>query len=215
MASLSLYILTFNAARNLIDIDAFASQLFSALTKPQLPDLLVLSLQEIAPVPLSFIGGSFLVPYFARFQNAVQKAANKAADSIDASIYTAVAARNLGMTGIMVFAKDPDKVHDLETGGVGVGLLEMGNKGGLGVRFTYGSGSASTEFTFVAAHLAPMEDAVDRRNEDWKSICRRLIFSSTSHIIPSDPSPHTTESISSQDCNSQIHRTTTLPHLRS
>ena len=138
VADLSVYLLTFNCALSFIDVDAFASQLFSGLTAPALPDLLVLSLQEIAPIPYSFIGGSFLVPYFSRFYHAVQKGARKASNATDnAPIYTPISARNIGMTGIMVFAKDPEAVQDIETGGVGVGLAEMGNKGAVGVRFTY------------------------------------------------------------------------------
>jgi hypothetical protein len=181
MAALSLYIVTFNCGLTLIDTDAFASQLFNGLTSSKLPDILVLSLQEIAPIPLSLIGGSFLVPYFERFYHAVQKGSRKAANATDnAPIYTPIAARNLGMTGIVVFAKNPSCIEDIETGGVGVGLWEMGNKGAVGVRFTYHQGPASTELTFVAAHLAAMEGELQRRNEDWKSIVRGLVFSSSS-----------------------------------
>jgi hypothetical protein len=181
MAALSLYIVTFNCGLTLIDTDAFASQLFNGLNSSKLPDILVLSLQEIAPIPLSLIGGSFIVPYFERFYHAVQKGSRKAANATDnAPIYTPIAARNLGMTGIMVFAKDPSCIEDTETGGVGVGLWEMGNKGAVGVRFTYHQGPASTELTFVAAHLAAMEGELQRRNEDWKNIVRGLVFSSSS-----------------------------------
>lgn len=181
MAALSVYIVTFNCGLTLIDTDAFASQLFSGLNSSKLPDILVLSLQEIAPIPLSLIGGSFLVPYFERFYHAVQKGSQKAANATDhAPTYTPIAARNLGMTGIMVFAKDPSCIEDIETGGVGVGIWEMGNKGAVGMRFTYHQGPASTELTFVAAHLAAMEGELQRRNEDWENIVRGLVFSSSS-----------------------------------
>jgi hypothetical protein len=180
MAAISLYILTFNCGRAAIDVDAFASQLFSGLSSSKLPDLLVLSLQELAPIPQSLIGGSFLVPYFERFYHAVQKGARKALNAAeDGPIYTPVAARNLGMTGIMIFAKDPSAIKDIETGGVGVGVWEMGDKGAEGVRFTYHGDGSSTELAFIAAHLAAMEGELKRRNEDWENISRRLIFSST------------------------------------
>ena len=179
LASLSLYILTFNAGREYIDVDAFASQLFTGLSQPKLPDLIVLSLQEIAPVAHSLIGGSFLVPYYAKYHEAVQKAARKATDAPE-PVYTAVAARNTGMIGIMVFAKDPEAIRDLENGGVGFGTSEMGNKAAVGARFTYASGDSSTELTFISAHLAAGEGALARRNEDWESIVRGLVFSSTS-----------------------------------
>lgn len=179
-ADISLYILTYNCGRALIDVDAFSFQLFTGLASHKLPDLLVLSLQEIAPIPQSLIGGSFLVPYFNKFHQAVQNASNKAAGSAsdDAPVYTTVAARNLGMTGIMVFTKAPAAISDVETGGVGVGLWEMGNKGAIGVRLTYHGNGTSTELTFVAAHLAAMEEEIQRRNEDWKNIARGLVFSS-------------------------------------
>ncbi|KAG4438964.1 hypothetical protein IFR05_005536 [Cadophora sp. M221] len=182
-AAISLYILTFNCGKELIDVDAVSSQLFSGLSTPKLPDLLVLSLQEIAPIPQCLIGGSFLVPYFSRFHQAVEKASRKISGSTGGDgglIYHPVAARNLGMTGIMVFARDPAAVSDVETGGVGVGMAEMGNKGAIGVRFTYHGNGTSTELAFVAAHLAPMEWDLERRNEDWKNIVRGLIFSSKS-----------------------------------
>lgn len=173
--------LTFNCGTSLIDVDAFSSQLFSGLTTSELPDLIVLSLQEIAPIPLSFIGGSFLVPYFERFYHAVQKGARKyAGATADASpFYDPIAARNLGMTGIMVFAKDPAAIRDIEIGAVGVGIAEMGNKGAIGIRFTYQANGSATELTFVAAHLAAMENELLRRNEDWKNIVRGLVFASS------------------------------------
>jgi hypothetical protein len=54
------------------------------------------------------------------------------------------------MTGLMVFAKDPSCIQDMEFGGVGVGLAEMGKKGAVGLRFKYNGAGTSTELTFVA-----------------------------------------------------------------
>lgn len=177
--SLDIYMLTYNCGLSLIDIDAVSSALFSGLSTSTLPDLLVLSLQEIAPLHCSLIGGSFLVPYFERFHHAVEKAAQRFSGAADgSSIYESVAARNLGMTGIMVFAKDAAAIKDLEIGGVGVGVADMGNKGAIGVRFTYQANGSSTELTFVSAHLAAHEGQILRRNEDWKNIVRGMVFAS-------------------------------------
>lgn len=189
MASLSLYILTFNCGRAFIDTQAFASQLFNGIDHP--PDLIVISLQEVSPLAQSFIGGSFLAPYFSRIRDAVRIAAKELGAE---QPYRSIAARNVGMTAIMAFAKDPAAIEDLETGGVGVGVSETGNKGAVGIRFTYrdvnASGDAHTELTFVAAHLAHMEEEVERRNEDWKNIVRGLVFSPTSKERNIDvPSP--------------------------
>lgn len=187
MASLSLYIFTFNCGHKLIDKATVASQLFNGLEDSTLPDLLVVSLQEVAQIAQSFIGGSFLVPYFARFEDAVNIAAEQiSGNSTDR--YTSVVTRHVGMTAIIVFAKDPATIESIETAGVGLGASEMGNKGAVGVRLLYrdvnSTGEASTELTFVAAHLAAMEWELERRNEDWKNIVRGLVFSSTSREHP-------------------------------
>ncbi|RFU32428.1 hypothetical protein B7463_g3910, partial [Scytalidium lignicola] len=206
MAFLNLYILTFNTACCPVDVDALASQFFNGLTSSVLPDIIVLSIQEIAPISYSYIGGSFLLPYFARFHDAVQKAAKQLSSHQDAEQedippYTLISASHVGMTGIMVFSRDPTKVQDLESGGVGVGLMETGNKGATGVRFTYSDAAngpnAQTSLTFVAAHLAAMEEEVARRNEDWKSIVQGLVFSSKAQT-PSNGRAATRNNVSSE-----------------
>jgi hypothetical protein len=175
MASLSLYLLTFNCARTLVQPDVFAPHLFHALPQPQyLPDILVISLEEIAPIGYSFLGGSFLTPYFNAFRQTVKLA------SKDTS-YVNIISRNVGMTAIMVFVRYNlvSRVSMLRTAGVGVGLQEMGNKGAVGVRMalqTYEDADEVMQLTFVAAHLAPMEYALKERNEDWRSIVQGLVF---------------------------------------
>src|SRR5882757_10554932 len=98
--ALNLYLLTYNCARTLIQPEIFAPHLFHALESgSHSPELLVLCLQELAPIGYSFLGGSFLTPYFNAFRNVVRLA------SKDHS-YINVVSRNLGMTGLMVFARD-------------------------------------------------------------------------------------------------------------
>lgn len=177
MKDLNLYILTFNCARTLIQPDVFGSYIFHALPKAStatLPDVLVLALEEIAPIGISFLGGSFLTPYYNAFRSAVRVASGDA-------VYTNLLNRNVGLTAIMVFTKHEiaSTVDYIQTGGVGFGVQEMGNKGAVGVRLGLRIDSDSTEVmetTFVAAHLTAMEDEVERRNEDWKSIVQRLVF---------------------------------------
>jgi hypothetical protein len=171
--ALNLYVLTFNCGRSIVQSDIFSQYLFQALEPgSHPPELLVLCLQEIAPIAYSFLGGSFLTPYFNAFRQVVKLASKEHG-------YVNVITRNLGMTGLMVFARDDvaANVSWLHTAGVGVGVSEMGNKGAVGVRMGYKPpDSEEVQFTFVAAHLAPMEDALEQRNEDYKNIVRRLVF---------------------------------------
>lgn len=53
-----LYLLSFNCARTLVDPQSLAPSFFDALPKgAPLPDLVAISLQEIAPIAYSFLGG--------------------------------------------------------------------------------------------------------------------------------------------------------------
>lgn len=174
---------TFNCARLPVDKELFSSHLFNGHDGPALPDVLVLALQELAPVPQSFIGGRFVEPYFESFQEAVRMAVQKYHGDVHQG-YKVISREAIGMTGIMVFSQDSSAIEDVETAGVGVGLWQMGNKGAVSVRFSFADkdSDARTEFTFVSAHLAATEGAVSRRNEDWKHIVRGLVFSSTKRM---------------------------------
>ena len=177
MPSLNVYIVTFNCGRELVKPEIFARHLFNVLPKlprSKAPDILVLSLQELAPISYSFLGGSFLVSYFDRFHHAVRLATA----SLDDRSYVNFLTRSVGMTAIMAFVLEDQTKHirSLATGAVGIGLQEMGNKGAVGLSFTYLVEDEAVELSVVAAHLAPMEDALERRNQDWKSIVQRLVF---------------------------------------
>ncbi|TKA67253.1 hypothetical protein B0A49_06449 [Cryomyces minteri] len=190
MAPLTLYILTYNCARAPIHPASFASALFAGLASADsashAPHVLVLSLQEIAPVAPAFLGGALLTPWFDAFAAAVETAASRLGAG-----YVDVATRNVGMTALMVFVRADvvGRVRGVGEGGVGTGLWAMGNKGAVGVRLRIGvdeggpgegeeeeEGEGEVEVAFVAAHLAPMEDQVERRNADWRNIVRNLVF---------------------------------------
>ncbi|KAF2764232.1 inositol 5-phosphatase [Teratosphaeria nubilosa] len=190
MADLNIYLTTFNAARSPINIDYFAANLFNSLNTDLPPALIVLSLQELAPIAYGFLGGSWLAPYFANFAEAVRRAATGRFGK-DGSRYVSVIARNVGLTGIVVFARPEveSRIRWIESGGVGCGLWEMGNKGGVGVRLGLSNGGDEAAYTFVAAHLAPTEERWERRNADWKSICQGLVFERITKATGTAP-PH-------------------------
>ncbi len=174
--TLTVYILTYNCARAFVKPSIFAPHLFHALPDTSHPpEFLVLCLQELAPISYGFLGGSFLMPYFNAWREVVRLSSKNGDRS-----YVNVMSRNAGMTGLMVFARDDvaENVKWLRNAGVGVGVAEMGNKGAVGLRIGYQAPEMEREvqFTFVSAHLAPMEDGLERRNEDYKNIVRRLVF---------------------------------------
>jgi hypothetical protein len=190
MAVLDLYIVTFNCGRAPIDPDIFASHLFSGLLAPtHLPDIVVLDLQEIAPIASSFLTSALVAPYLDGFSTGVRRAAARYPDDVSAKGgYVEIIRRNLGMTAIMMFAREGSEasIRWIEEAGVGTGWWGVGNKGAVGLRMGYSTRGVDyqrvrgdpdeVQFTFVAAHLAPHEIAVERRNQDWANIVKGLVF---------------------------------------
>ena len=207
MSNLSTYIVTFNCGRIPIHASTLSTHLFSALPpRSPAPDIVVLCLQELAPIAYSFLGRAFLVPYLTPFRNAVRLAAA----AHDHAEYVNIIVRNRGMTAIMVFVlrDQTSQVKWLETASVGVGVHEMGNKGAVAVRLGWAVEDSTLEMTFVSAHLAPMEDNLTRRNEDYKNIVRGLVFTPvsitatrklTTQRLPQEPSSSETEPLLSHD----------------
>ena len=182
MDSLNLYALTFNCARTPVDVDLFALHFFDALPhtaeSPTAPELIVLCLQEIAPIAYSFLGGSYLDFYFNSFRRVVDQAVSKRWDAT----YDTLVRDNSGMTGLLVFARSDivDRISKIDSARVGFGFQQMGNKGAVGARLGFskdGQASNIVDLTFVAAHLAPMEYAWEQRNKDWQTLVERLVFS--------------------------------------
>lgn len=179
MTSLNIYIVTYNCGREQVKPDIFARHFFQALPKTDIPDLVILCLQEVAPISYSFLGGSFIASYIDKLKKTVHLAASLR-ENVE---YVHLVTENIGMTAIMAFVL-PKEVHNvkwLEVAGVGIGVQEMGNKGAVGIRIGYIAGQDVMELSVVATHLAPMEEAVERRNNDWKSIVQRLVFTPLDH----------------------------------
>ncbi|KAI0110971.1 DNase I-like protein [Hypoxylon sp. NC0597] len=202
--TLDVFILTFNAAKREINIPVFARHLYNAFGQnaTTLPELVVISLQEMAPLAKAFIGSYMLSPYFQRYESAVNIAAAKFAAEEERRRgrkdrpYALVTTRNVGMTGIMLFARDPAAVQYLQSTEVGFGAGDIGNKGAVGLRMVYkreedGSTVASTELTFVSAHLAAMEWNLEKRNKNWESIVSGLVFEDPKKIAERLPMQHT------------------------
>lgn len=176
-----LYLLTFNCARTLVDPQVLAPSFFDALPKgAPLPDLVAISLQEVAPIAYSFLGGSYLKPYFDRLSTTVQLAADL--HSHGSQRLEHIATRSLGMTALMIFAKPSftQSIQWIQSAGAGVGFSNMGNKGAVamrvGVTCPTSAVGETLNLSFAAAHLAPSEKNVEARNKDWESLVRNLVF---------------------------------------
>ncbi|KXJ94162.1 inositol 5-phosphatase [Microdochium bolleyi] len=197
------FVLTFNAQKQLINVPVFATHLLDAFSEHAgaLPDLVVFSLQEMAPLAKAFIGTQMLGQYFGAYGEALNRAAARhhaehASSGEDATgkkdPFSLVATRNVGMTSSMLFARDAAAVSNVRAAEVGFGAGDMANKGAVGLRLLYtgesdsdsgsrsGSGrearSNKTEMTFVTTHLAAMEWNLAKRNKNWESLVSGLVF---------------------------------------
>jgi hypothetical protein len=181
--ALSAYLVTFNCGRLPIETSSLAAFFFKAHPpSAELPEIIAVSLQEVAPIAYSFLGGSYLTPYFDRVVDTLSEAVTtrqRASGHDVLPTYKMLATRNVGMTALMVFVRTDieDTLVSVQTAGTGVGLWNMGNKGAVGVRIEVQHSSAHVaEYTFIAAHLAPMERKLVRRNQDYEQIVRNLAF---------------------------------------
>ena len=174
MAIIRPLLITFNCGREPVRPEVFAQHLLSKLSEDPSPEVIIVSLQEVAPIAHAFLGGSYLVPYFDRIRRTIDLTAKAWGNGRYSNLLT----RNVGMTVLMAFIREDlsSKIQWMATGGVGVGVHEMGNKGAVGLRLGYAVGEEVMVMTFLAAHLAPMEDGLERRNQDWEGIIRRLVF---------------------------------------
>lgn len=200
---LNAYIVTFNCARNLILEDKFATHLFDVLPHDRpAPEILVLSLQEVAPLYASFLGGSFVVPYLTAYKRAVDIATAKRWPSVPAATaagqrgdieYENLVTKHCGLTALLVFVRADvaDNVAWTDTAEVGVGTQAMGNKGAVGARLGYVTPASSDDntldLTFVAAHITPREKEYKRRNRDWRRIVEGLVFTKSSGAAVDSP----------------------------
>ncbi|XWX02167.1 hypothetical protein V2A60_010200 [Cordyceps javanica] len=192
-STVDLLFLTFNCAKALINTSVLANHLEAAFGQnaTDLPDIVVLSLQEVAPLSYAFIGDYFLRPYIERFDTAINQAASQyglkhevaslmsstAERPTPQKRYELMKSKNVGYTAILLFAKDSNRIKDIREAEVGFGAADMGNKGAVGLRTTYDAGErGSAEMTFVATHLAAMEWNLPRRNANWASIMRCMTF---------------------------------------
>lgn len=89
--------------------------------------------------------------------------------------YSLISSRQLVGMLLCVFVREELRPHVGNAASVaeGVGIMGMmGNKGGVGVRIRF----FDSTLCFVNSHLSAHQENIERRNQDWRDITRRLQF---------------------------------------
>jgi hypothetical protein len=174
---LTLYLLTLNCARLPQPPEELAQSLSSTLPATA-PNLILLSLQELAPLAESFMGGGFITPYVDSISDAI----NTATTAVYGLQYDLLGFHNVGLTAVLAFVhpESAASVAGVQWAGIGLGVAGMGNKGAVSLRLVVGG----IQITAVGAHWAPDEFQADRRDKDWEALVRGLVFDDGAQIYP-------------------------------
>ncbi|KAF9109704.1 hypothetical protein BGX27_007295 [Mortierella sp. AM989] len=130
------------------------------------------------------------------------------AECLGSSYQKVMSKQLVGLLIVMYAATDRAKyIKEVTASSVGVGIMGvLGNKGGVSIRIRY----KDSYLSFVGSHLAADTSQIERRNQDYQEICRRLAFpSSALYDITKSPAVNAAISISNKmvsifDCEHTI-----------
>lgn len=72
----------------------------------------------------------------------------------------------------------PDILKEIYNSVEGVGVMGLGNKGAVGIRMEI----HKTTFCFINAHLSPHKSNVERRNQNYSDILKRMTFNDRKYL---------------------------------
>ncbi|KAF9567892.1 hypothetical protein EC968_003128 [Mortierella alpina] len=130
------------------------------------------------------------------------------AESLGAGYQKVMSKQLVGLLIVMYAAVDHTKfIREVTAHSAGVGIMGMlGNKGGVSIRIRY----KDSYLCFVGSHLAADTSQIDRRNQDYQELCRRITFPSmNSYDITKSPAGNaalaaSTRMVSIFDCDHTI-----------
>ncbi|KAF9970087.1 hypothetical protein BGZ73_007321 [Actinomortierella ambigua] len=141
--------------------------------------MVAIALQEIAPYPDAFLHGTYNIQAkINHTANLIRNTLHKTCPGYQFSLLSQES--QVGMT-LFVFSRDETMtpyVQSVANASVGTGPLGMGNKGAVAIKVAVSLPYPSRPFEvcFLNAHLSAHLNKIQRRNDDYLAICRRMIF---------------------------------------
>lgn len=182
MSQLECCFLTFNCNSTPIDSTYVAQGLSHILASHDTrPDLIFITLQELAAIPDALLGGFMVAPYLDKVKSAVDAIVPRTPHP-SPSRYEHVETSIMNFVVGMLFALPTvaPNISALETAQARVGEQSYGNKAAVAIRFKFGlAGGPPTTVTFVGAHFQHAENKCEQRNRDWRTLNECLVFRDT------------------------------------
>ncbi|KAJ2223097.1 hypothetical protein H4R99_007035 [Coemansia sp. RSA 1722] len=168
------------SSNEIADWLGFVSKDSSKVEYEKLPELVVLGFQELEAGAEAFVYNNEVKA--GEWSEAVEQAMGGARYS-----YSALVSKQLIGMFIKVYARIDVLAHIryVQTASVGCGIMGMvGNKGAVAVRMVY----MDTPLCLVCSHLAHGPSQLERRNEQYHDLCKRLVFGDQEPGMPTaDP----------------------------
>jgi inositol polyphosphate 5-phosphatase INPP5B/F len=155
-------------------LDGSLSEWLSASIEEKAPDIYAIGFQEIVDLNAMNVAldGSKTISNSKFWMNKVQEFLN----TIKGENYVLIGSKHLVGVFLCIYVKGSlsanNVIRDVRTSSTAVGVLGMGNKGGVSIRFNL----YDTSLCFVCSHLAAHRENVEGRNADYHSIIEQTIF---------------------------------------
>ncbi|KAL1921725.1 uncharacterized protein VTP21DRAFT_10367 [Calcarisporiella thermophila] len=178
---------TFNLNHQPIDSDLSTWLLDEFDRTPAPPDFVAIGFQELAPLAFSYDNDD-------RIQALLTQTAAPLKAKFPAHYFELIAAVNHMGRLLLVYALQKDgRSVSVFIATMGCGYVYLGNKGAMGVSVRLEDrDDGPCTLCFVNCHLAAHMHNLQRRNQDFRSVCERLVFTADEDILEREES-HTTK----------------------
>ncbi|KAG0016667.1 hypothetical protein BGZ81_011098 [Podila clonocystis] len=167
---------------------------------PLIPDIVAVAVQEMAPYPDAFIHGTYnLQDKVNELANVITRTLHRTCPGYRFSLISQSTQVGLALFILTRDGSMTEYIEKISNASVGTGPCGMGNKGAVATKISVRMPSSSSvpypqealqghhqhqqdphtrpfEICIINAHLSAHLNQIQRRNEDYLAICKRMVF---------------------------------------